>query len=443
MKANVHRRLALFQAEYPLTFQTANGVIMLAEAGYDVELFLLNMSSDLRYVEFEKLLERPRVQIHELYTVDRASSGASPRRNVDGRPTVAQRLKTCARAMAPELVALHTQMRRLFRTARHGWRLLWRDEEDLLPREIMGGTLELMGGRHYRCLIGIEKKGLIWAGQIAERLHAPLIYYNTELYTEDHWRVRMGKSIYFKRLRLAECRYHGRAVATIIQDPDRAQILFRDNGVSIRDATILYVPGSLLGGPYRRRSTFLHEMFGLPSDRRVILYFGQIWEKRYVVELAQMAQGFPEDWVLVMHGWEYEGAAEKIKAVDRRGRVLLSLKWISSERIQEVVASADVGLAFYSAETENERLTAFASEKIAMYMQCGVPFIAFDYPGFRALAREDKCGLVIRALEELPEAVAKILGSHDEFRGNAYEAFRKHYDFAGNFAPVIDAIGRL
>jgi glycosyltransferase involved in cell wall biosynthesis len=254
----------------------------------------------------------------------------------------------------------------------------------------------------------------------------------------------MPKSNYFKYLRLAECDYHRKASATIIQDPDRAQVLFHDNGMSMSEANIFYVPVSIIGEPYKNRSCFLHDALGIPKHKKVILYFGLIWEKRYALEVAQVAQNFPEDWVLVMHGYaENPSTLEKIKALDRRNRVVLSLELVPSNRIQELVASADIGLALYSPLLQNDRLTAFSSEKVALYMQCGVPFVAFDYPGYRRLANEERCGVVIRSLDDLPKANREILLSYDEFRRRAYQTFHKYYDYCRNFAKVTESVGYL
>jgi glycosyltransferase involved in cell wall biosynthesis len=184
-------------------------------------------------------------------------------------------------------------------------------------------------------------------------------------------------------------------------------------------------------------------LLGIPANRKIILYFGHVWERRYVLELTQAAQSFPEDWLLVMHGPTADCTAQRIRQLDQRNRVMLSQKMVPSELVQEVIASADVGLLFYSGESHNERLTAFASEKIALYMQCGVPFIAFDYPGFRRLAEEEHCGRVVRQFEELPEAIRSILKRWDEFSAGAHQAFAKHYSFADSFAKVVEAIERL
>jgi glycosyltransferase involved in cell wall biosynthesis len=443
MKKRNDRRIAIFQVEYPVTFQTANCAIMLAEAGYDVDLFCFNISKEDRFVEFEKLTEWSRVRIYD-FTPDGPPTSSSDNDNkVAGKRAFRQGVKTFLRTTIPPLVTIHSYIRSALWKARYASGLVDGLEKGLLPQEIVSQALERMAGKHYRCLIGIEKEGLIWAGQISKKLQVPLIYYSTELYTDDYKRVMGGWSWDFERLRLAERRYHRRACATIIQDPERARVLFQDNGLSMSKASVYYVPVSLMGGPYQKRSWFLHEALGIPKARKVILHFGAIWEGRYVVELTQVAQTLPDDWIVVMHGWVVGSAVEKIKTLDRRNRVILSLKMVPSDRIREIVASADIGLALYSRLTENERLTAFSSEKMALYMQCGIPFIAFDYPGYRDLATKDCCGVVIRSLEELPEAAYKILVSHEEFRRHAYQAFCKHYDFARNFGQVIEGVGRL
>jgi glycosyltransferase involved in cell wall biosynthesis len=80
---------------------------------------------------------------------------------------------------------------------------------------------------------------------------------------------------------------------------------------------------------------------------------------------------------------------------------------------------------------------------MSLYMQCGVPFIAFDYPGYLRLATEDRCGVVIHDLSELPSAITTILGSQETFRHRAYQAFCKHYDLTANFANVRRVIERV
>ncbi|MDI6716142.1 MAG: glycosyltransferase [Actinomycetota bacterium] len=220
-------------------------------------------------------------------------------------------------------------------------------------------------------------------------------------------------------------------------------MLFRDNGLSLSKSTVFYVPVSVIGKPSRKKSWFLYELLDIPKHQKIILYFGQIGKARYTFELARVAQNFPNDWTLVMHGWGSSSEIEEIKAVDYRKKVAMSLEMVSSDRIIDVISSADVGLALYSSTISNDRLTHLSSEKMALYAQCGVPFVAFDYQGYRHMADEDKWGVVITTVEELPAAVAKILEAHDEYRRNANIAFERYYDFADNATRFIKAIDRF
>lgn len=66
MKSQCDQRVAIFQAEWPVHFQTANAVMMFADAGYEVDLFLFDTPT---FVELEGLKRKNRVHIHHL-TVD-------------------------------------------------------------------------------------------------------------------------------------------------------------------------------------------------------------------------------------------------------------------------------------------------------------------------------------------------------------------------------------
>ena len=152
---------------------------------------------------------------------------------------------------------------------------------------------------------------------------------------------------------------------------------------------------------------------------------------------------FPEEWVLVFHGWGNPVVINKIKRLDYNKKVFLSLNMVPSDQIKEIIASADVGLVLYSSEVLNDKLTAFSSEKIAYYMQCGVPFIGFNYPGYKRLEDEERCGVTIRSIKDIPAAINKILNACNEFQQNAYKTYYKYYDFTNNFTGVIKGVEKL
>jgi glycosyltransferase involved in cell wall biosynthesis len=430
------RRVALFHYNWTVSSQTANAIVMLAEAGYAVELFIANHPWFRDYANLEDLRKGTNVEIHRLWPAKQATQEP-----VSVPLTPRRRFKMLLRKMFPRAYSA-------LKYAYHSYSLRRDLAEQLLLPGMVERAVNLMAGKRYCCLIGVEKHGLIWAGLIGRKLRLPVFYYNLELYIDEgeYWREFMPREadyLAFRCLLLGERLHHRRAAATIIPDPDRARVLCRHNGLDMSRATMLYVPVSLLGSPYRQGSQYLRESLAIPSDQKIVLYFGHIWERRYVLELTEIAQRFPDDWTLVMHGEGSDSTVQKIQELDRRHKVVLSRTMVPAERIPEVIASADVGILFYSGETANERLTAFSSEKMALYMQCGIPFVGFDYPGFRRLADEDRCGVVVRRLDQLPEAIGEILASQDLFRHNAYRAFAKYYCFNENFATVLRSLDKM
>jgi len=441
IKRNIDKRVAIFQAEWPIQVHTVNCAIMLAEAGYGVELFLFKAQDSRVYCEPEKFVEWDNIWVYNL-SDNRGQTNSKA--GEDRTKQAKQRLKARFPALVSCVARLYALLSLKFYSILHIYWFLSRSEAGLFRRCIVDKTLEQMDGHNYVCLIGVEKKGLIWAGRVAEKIRAPFVYYSLELHVSDFWRFVMKKSTYFKRLRLAECKYHKKADATIIQSYERANVLFQENGLDISKANVLYLPVSVIGKTYKEKSKALHKILELPHDRKVILYFGMIAKSRHSLELVRVVQNFPEEWVLVMHGFTEDSATlEKIKSIDRRNRVYLSLRMVHSDRITEIIASADIGLSLYSGVLQNDILSAFSSEKMALYMQCGVPFIAFNYNDYQFLADKERCGAVIEDLEDLPSAINEILNSYGEFRKNAYKVFCKYYDHAKNFAKVINGIESL
>jgi hypothetical protein len=123
------------------------------------------------------------------------------------------------------------------------FRLLKRD----ISLKVLRKSSQVIGQNryNYKCFIGIEKKGLIWAGLLNReyKYHIPYLYYSLELYIEDH-PIRFTDK-FFPRLRKLEKRFHREAAATIIQDSMRAKVLFESN--HIEKQPVILVPVSLRG----------------------------------------------------------------------------------------------------------------------------------------------------------------------------------------------------
>jgi glycosyltransferase involved in cell wall biosynthesis len=422
--------VALFQAFWTLHSSTLFAALTLSAAGYDVDVFLFGVAE----VVPTSLLEGVRgVSVHCLdsplskslssktISMDQASHGS-------GRHFFTTFGEKVLRESRRNLNRILTFLRFLIGSDR-----------GLLPAQVLKRTFAMLQAHQPKVLIGIDKGGLAWAGAMASRLRRPLIYSSLELYTRDHWFY--AGSYTQKRLKLAEEQYHRRCWATIVQDELRGKALLADNRVQ-SEMRMLYVPVCRLGEPHARTSPWLRDRLSLPASQIIILSYGLIAAMRYSVQLATIAQEFPNNWTLVIHGYGESSIIQKIRELDAKNKVCLSLSLVDLSEEQIVVSSATISLVFYGDDYINDKLTGFSSEKLALSLQCGVPVVAFDYPSYSHI-RDEHCGVLIRNLSEIPVAISQILADYSGYRSRALSTFKKYYQFEANFKKVLNALDEL
>jgi glycosyltransferase involved in cell wall biosynthesis len=422
-------RIAIFQSNWPLQVHTTNMVDMLVARGYDVDLFLHGVSQD--FASLSAGVSNQHVAVISPLAGDGHAAVRHGPVNRGWRDSPTFRF-----VLAPLIWSV-----RAVRAAREAatFAVSYKDLDHIIPPALRQATANRMRDREYRAMIGVEREGLIWAGEMAARSSTPLIYYSLELYTN----AQPLPGTRFRRMKRLERRYHAKAAATIVQDEPRAKVLFEDNATLRR--RVFYMPVSLTGGPKRARSHYLHDRLGLPAGQRIVLVLGQVHAKRYTHDALIAAQNFPEGWTLVVHGPAYGDRAllAELEALNTRGNAIISTDLIPEHELSDLVASADVGVAVYSPDTLNEYWTGRASEKVARYAQMGVPMIAFDYPSFREVFERFTCGRVIRDFSEFAAALEAISAEYERYRAGAFAAFSEVYDFNRHFPAVVDWIDQL
>ncbi len=431
------RRVALFQREWLMQSQTVNLVTSLLSRGFQVDVFLdhvvqrydrlppVDRTTGLRVTDFTPELSTAVIHTNE-------ETGIAVLKNRVRSNLAPDSLQYRLYFLAGEA---KQQARASMEWLRHATRRS--DLSYLLPNELQKRTWEQMQGYTYCALIGVERTGLVWAGAMAERAAAPLIYFSLELYTNDFLHDPLGNGVRIRCLNRMEAHYHRQSQATIIQDTARAQVLLQDNGVD--HTRLLFLPVSLLGPTQREKSDLLHRMLSLPAEQRLLLMFGKIASRRFVPNLVQIAQSFPENWTLVIHdGGASSYSVDMLKAEDRQGRVAVSTALVPPSELPTLISSADVGLVFYAADTQNEYLTGRSSEKAAQYARAGVPMIAFNYPSFLEVFDEYHCGLGISTLNRINEAAACIFANYAFFQQGAWRAYEEVYEFSRHFQAIAD-----
>jgi glycosyltransferase involved in cell wall biosynthesis len=298
--------------------------------------------------------------------------------------------------------------------------------KNIIDREILLKSKRIVAKSKYQCFIGVEKSGLIWAGMLAQLYGYPLIYYSLELYLEDHPDIDG-----YSHLRKAEKKYHQLSRATIIQDRARADALMKHNEIGTTD--LIYFPISVRGDVVENKSCFFYQKYKIKETQQILLYFGLIQDERFSTDLVRIASLLKDTNKLVLHGFGEQTYLDYLQSIADKNRVLFSLDFVPEEKIIEVISSAAIGLALYPDTSSNDRLVAFSSVKMAYYMQCGIPVIAFDSESFRELINAYKCGELINSIDEIPQKVEKILSEYESYRKQAFMAFRQFYDFDKNF----------
>ncbi len=396
-------RIGIFEYDWSMYGFIKNFIIELAEAGYLVDVFQKDPSTTLDFTNTEQFRDYHNVRYFNFKTSN----------------TLSQKILRKSKAVLGRLSEDYRQSPKSF-----------------IDAQILRRSKEIITESEYQCFIGIEKKGLIWAGILSQIYGCPLIYYSLELYLEDHPRLAADLATReYSYLRKMEKKYHQLAGATIIQDRLRAEALLKYNEIEFTN--LLYLPISVRGDIVESRSGYLHEKYQIGRAKQLLLYFGLIQDERFSADLVRIASCLRDDVILVLHGYGDPAYLAHLQSIAAVNRIIFSFDLVKEENIIDVISAATIGLALYENTNSNDRLAAFSSVKVAYYMQCGVPLIAFDSESFRELMDAHKCGELITSTEEIPQAVQKILNDYDRYREQAFMAFKQFYEFDENFKGFI------
>lgn len=391
------RRIGVFEYDWSMYSFIREFIIKLAEEGYLVDVFQKDPTISLKFADPEAFRRYSNVRYF----------------NFKSSNTAAQ---VSVRKLKQILAKLSVNCRQNARYFMDG---------DILRR-----SQNIITKSRYQCFIGIEKKGLIWAGCLAKIGRCPVIYYSLELYCEDHPDIK-----HYSYLRKEEEKYHRRCRATIVQDRLRAKVLLQYN--DIRNANLIYYPISVRGPIVESKAAYLRRKYKIGESMKILLYFGLIQDQRFSGNLIKIAAFLRDDMVLVLHGFGKQEYLTHLRSMVDMERVILSCELVPEEGIVDVISSATIGLALYENSSSNDRLAAFSSVKVAYYLQCGVPIIASDSESFRELVNAYKCGELINSINEIPAKAEMILQNYDSYREQAFIAFRQFYDCDYNFRKFM------
>lgn len=301
-------------------------------------------------------------------------------------------------------------------------------------KELAGYAAQMIEKGRYKCLIGAEPGGLSAAAEVCRIYDLPLIYYNLELYLASE--VHSPKE---KVLKGFELEHNRKAVFTITQSEERAELLARENGVGLQ--SIVTLPVCADGQAFRNKSNTLRERLNISKDRKIILYAGYIADWAMCEEMAKAASMWPKDKVLVLHSHGLNSGPYMQKVERYAGEtVRISMNPVSYEELPSFLSSADIGVALYKNLGKNFTLIDSASGKLAHYLKSGLPVIVNDYPSLKKMIGDYHCGKCIQSSDDILPAVESILEGYEDMRKNAFKCYEENFVFSKKFPFILEKI---
>jgi len=287
----------------------------------------------------------------------------------------------------------------------------------------------------YSFLIGYDPKGLKVAALFSVFWRVPFVYHSLEISSMVlflGWRQRAAKWL--------ENILSKRALFCITQDETRAKCLSKENGVA-RDK-ILVLPNSPLGKSMPQKSRYFRDKFSIVDSKVMVLLVGSLIPEHMIEELVEAALYWPDQYVLVLHGWFADKKFEqriRDSIVKNKDKIYLSTEVFPFKEKLLVFQSADIGLAFYRPINDNFIYVGAAAGKIFDFLRCGVPVIANDLPGMEELLTKPGCGEVVKSCEDIGAILSVISLKLNSYRKAALAVFDK-YEFSRSAFPMINKI---
>ncbi|MGD9676612.1 MAG: glycosyltransferase family 4 protein [Candidatus Bipolaricaulia bacterium] len=175
------------------------------------------------------------------------------------------------------------------------------------------------------------------------------------------------------------------------------------------------------------------------------VYVGRISQDRGAAEMLRAVENLAHlDVRLALVGVASDDVREAVANSTAADRIEL-IPWEPPLRVYDRLSQADVGLVCLH---PLQRYVDALPVKLFEYMAAGLPVIASDFPGLRAIVEEADCGLLVNPLDvhSLSEAMCRLAESPEERRrlgANGRRAIAERYNWRSEEAKLLELYARL
>lgn len=300
--------------------------------------------------------------------------------------------------------------------------------DECLNPYLASKTRKIVRIKTYEYIITIGQTSLYWLYKTDQDALKRTIHYSLEIQkVTDPYFITPA----FSKILEWEGKLLKKVKGLIIQDVFRAEALLNCK-INKSKLSFFFIPVSILSKNQNRKNYYLHKTLNISPQKKVLLYFGAVYTERFLEQISDTFENqWDNTWVLVFHG--PDKFSETIK---NNSKTKISTDLVDYEDLHLIMSSATIGLALYDNSWPNTRLTAFSSEKIARYLEAGVPFIAFENESYLKLKNEFNCCVLINDIAGLSDAVQTIMSNYESFKADSYKAFKKYYDITNTILPL-------
>lgn len=294
--------------------------------------------------------------------------------------------------------------------------------------------------RRYDLVIGLSQMGLIAAVLIKKRFGIPCVFYNDEIWFGNERHTLLG-NMFGYGMKFLERRANQQVMFTVTQDPERGRFLADVNHISME--SLRYLPNSRTGSAQISTSTYMHDRFGFPPDTKIILWMGSVSPGDGALGLARNTDWWPKDWRLVFHfrSENFDPYKKKVIECNDRGSTYVSMKPVPYSEVDELIASATIGLGIYADKGINARYIGSSSGKINLFLKSGIPCIVPDFEGLRWV-EESGAGLSVEDSSCVFKAAIKIVKDYKKYQRDCIKTFESRLSFDNAFEPIAIKIER-
>ncbi|MDP3013323.1 MAG: hypothetical protein Q8M92_03710, partial [Candidatus Subteraquimicrobiales bacterium] len=292
----------------------------------------------------------------------------------------------------------------------------------------------------YDLIIGLSPIGLIVATWLSRRFGIPCVYYNDEISFGDERNTLHGNA-YGYAMKILERRANQRVLFTVTQDSERGRLLAKENCISMD--SLRYLPNSRTGQAKISETVYIHRLFNFSPDTKIILWMGGVNPLAGALELAREAQYWPADYRMVFH-FRTENPSSYIREIMKchgKGQTYISNKPIPYMEVDDMVASATIGLGLYADTGINARYICSSSGKINSFLKMGVPCIVSDFQGLRWV-EDAGAGICVNHPSDVFKAAEKIIENYENYQKRSVDIFESRLSFDKAFARIAGEIER-